>query len=131
MVGDPVGDFLARIRNAGALRRAEVTMPYSRLRAAIAEALVAEGYLTAAEKRGKKVKQTLVVELAYREDGTHAITGARRLSTPGRRLYISADKIVPVKFGRGALVLSTPRGILTGAAARRACVGGEQLFTIW
>ena len=131
MVNDPVGDLVARIRNAGALGRAAVSMPHSSFQAAVADALVSAGYLKSAAKRSKKGRKTLDVELVYREDGSHAISGAKRLSKPSRRLYIASADIFPVKFGRGSLILSTPQGVLTGEEARRRRVGGEQLFIIW
>ena len=130
MVSDPVGDFVVQIRNAGAVRKEQVSLPYSKLKAAIADTLVEAGYLKSAAKRGKKIKKTLDVELAY-EGAAHRIRGVRRLSKPGRRMYLGADDIHPVKFGNGTLILSTPAGIMTGEAARKQRVGGEQLFIIW
>lgn len=134
MVNDPVGDFVVQIMNAGAVRKDVVSVPYSKLKAAIAEKLIEIGYLKSAAKHGKKVKKTLEVELLYKrnEQGTeHAIRGVKRISKPGRRLYIGASEIHAVKFGTGKLVLSTPAGIVTGEEARKHRVGGEQLFIIW
>lgn len=130
MVSDPVGDFVIQLMNAGAVRKESVSLPYSKLKAAIADTLVAEGYLKAAAKRGKKVKKTLDVELAYEGDA-HMIRGVKRVSKPGRRMYVGAEEIHPIKFGQGKLILSTPKGILTGEQARKERVGGEQLFIIW
>lgn len=130
MVNDPVGDFITQLKNAGAVRKETVSVPYSKLKAAVADALVRSGYVTSAAKRGKKVRKTLDVELKY-ADGVHAIAGVKRVSKPGRRVYVGATDIHPVKFGAGALILSTPEGILTGEEARKKRVGGEQLFIIW
>ena len=130
MVSDPVGDFVVQIRNAGAVRKEQVSLPYSKLKAAIADTLVEAGYLKSAAKRGKKIKKTLDIELAY-EGVAHRIRGVRRLSKPGRRMYLGADDIHSVKFGKGTLILSTPAGIMTGEAARKQRVGGEQMFIIW
>lgn len=130
MVGDPIGDFITRLLNAGMVGHPRVEVPYSRLKHAIADALVAAGYLGSAKMRGKKVKKTLEVELLY-VDKKPRIRGAKRVSKPGRRLYAPASGIRTIKFGTGALVLSTPAGILTGADAKKANVGGEQLFEIW
>lgn len=130
MVSDPVGDFVVHLVNAGAVRKGSVSLPYSKLKAAIADTLVAEGYLKAAAKRGKKVQKTLDVELAY-ENGMSVIRGVKRVSKPGRRMYVGAEEIHPIKFGQGKLILSTPKGIVTGEQARRERVGGEQLFIIW
>lgn len=131
MVNDPVADFIIQIKNAGAVRKAEVCLPYSKLKHAIADKLVAEGYLKSAQKKGKKVKKTLEVELVYTESGAHRIRGVERISKPGRRMYTGTADIYPVKFGTGKIILSTPQGILTGEEARKENVGGEQLFKIW
>lgn len=130
MVNDPVGDFVAQIMNAGAVRKEAVSVPYSKLKHAIAHTLVGAGYLKSITKHGKKVKKTLDVELVYKDD-EHIIRGVKRLSKPGRRMYVGAGGIHPVKFGRGKLILSTPAGIVTGEEARKQRVGGEQLFIIW
>lgn len=131
MVGDPVGDFIVRLTNAGAVHKEIVSVPYSRLKHAIADKLKARGYITEATKQGKKVKKTLEVTLRYNADGSAFIRGVDRVSKPGRRLYVKSDAIYPVKFGKGMMVLSTPKGILAGDEARKEKVGGEQLFIIW
>lgn len=131
MVGDPVGDFIVRLTNAGAVRKDVVSVPYSRLKHAVADKLVEKGYVVSATKKGKKVKKTLDVELRYDENGKHYIRGVKRVSKPGRRVYSPVSEIHPVKFGKGSLILSTPQGILTGEEARANNTGGEQLFTIW
>jgi small subunit ribosomal protein S8 len=130
MVSDPIGDFINRLKNAGAVKKEQVEIPYSLMKHAVADKLVATGYLTSAKMQGKKVKKTLVVSLAY-EHGRSMIRDVKRISKPGRRLYASVHEIVPVKFGKGKLVLSTPEGILTGEEAKAKNVGGEQLFKIW
>ena len=131
MVGDPVGDFIVRLTNAGAVHKEAVSVPYSRLKHAIADKLVERGFLVSAKMHGKKVKKTLEVGLRYREDGSAFIRGVKRVSKPGRRLYTKSAEIYPVKFGKGLMVLSTPSGILAGDEARKQKVGGEQLFIIW
>jgi small subunit ribosomal protein S8 len=130
MVSDPIGDFINRLKNAGAVKAQEVEVPYSILKHAVADALVASGFLKSAKMVGKKVKKSLVVELSY-ERGRSKITDVKRISKPGRRLYASVHEIKPVKFGKGKLILSTPKGILTGEQAKADNVGGEQLFKIW
>jgi small subunit ribosomal protein S8 len=87
--------------------------------------------LKAIEKKGKKVKKTLDVTLAYDAAGNPKINGVKRVSKPGRRMYRSVHEIVPVRYGHGALVLSTPKGILIDKEARKENVGGEALFEIW
>ncbi len=132
MVGDPIGDLIVRIKNAGAVGHERVVLPYSNLKMAIAEKLKSAGYVSDVATHGKKtVGQTLAIVLAYNEDGTHKITGATRVSKPGRRMYVSVAKMHPVRYGKGALILSTSKGILTDTEAREQKVGGEALFKIW
>lgn len=131
MVGDPVGDFIIQLKNASAVKKDVVALPYSKMKHAVAEELQKHGYVKAVEKRGKKVKKTLEVTLQYDENGVPAIHGVLRVSKPGRRMYASVSEIHPVKYGKGKLILSTPAGILTGEDARKQNVGGEQLFKIW
>ncbi len=120
-----------RLKNAGAVSHRQVSVPYSKLKHAVADKLIEAGFLSTAQKRGKKVKKTLEVELKYTVDGGHVIRGVKRISKPGRRLYTATGGIYPVKFGQGKIILSTPLGILTGEEARTKNVGGEQLFIIW
>lgn len=131
MVGDTVGDFIIRLKNAGAVNKNTVSVPYSKLRHSIADKLVEAGYLVAAGTKGKEVQtKTLEVTLKY-ENGAHRINGVKRVSKPGRRLYTKVADLHPIKFGRGHLILSTPAGILTNEEAQEKKVGGEQLFIIW
>ncbi len=111
MVNDPVGDFIIQLKNAGMVRKQTVSIPYSKLKHAIAEKLVASGYVTEAIKRGKKVKKTLDVVLKYDAQGVHQIQGVKRVSKPGRRLYVAVAEIFPVKFGKGKRIISTPLGL--------------------
>jgi len=127
---DTIGDFIVRLKNAGAVGHKEVHMPHSKMKEAIANKLTEAGYLTSVMVDGKDVKKTLVVSLKY-DNGQHAIVDVKRVSKPGRRLYAKVEEIYPVKFGKGHLILSTPKGILTDKEAREAKVGGEQLFKIW
>ena len=131
MVGDVVGDFIIRLKNAGAVKKGTISVPYSKLRHAVADKLVDAGYLASVGTTGEKVQEkTLEVTLSY-VDGTHRIHGVKRISKPGRRLYTKVSDIHPVKFGQGHMILSTPAGIVTGEEAREKKVGGEQLFIIW
>ena len=131
MVTDPVGDFIVRLTNAGAVKHTAVSVPFSSFKLAIAEKLMDAGYITAIEKKGKKVKKTLDVTLKYDAQGKHVIQGVRRISKPGRRMYKRAGEIIPVKYGKGALILSTPKGVMTDKECRKEKVGGEALFEIW
>ncbi len=131
MVNDPIGDFIIQLKNAGMVRKSTVSIPYSKLKNAVADKLVDAGFVAGATKHGKKVKKTLDITLKYTAEGTHQIQGVQRVSKPGRRLYLSVSEIFPVKFGRGKRILSTPAGILTGEEAKEKNVGGEELFIIW
>jgi small subunit ribosomal protein S8 len=130
MVGDTIGDFIIRLKNAGVVGHKTVSAPYSKLRHAIADKLVEAGYIEAAAAKGKAAEKTLEITLKY-EGGAHRISGVKRISKPGRRLYAKVESIHPVKFGKGHLILSTPAGILTNVEAKAKNVGGEQLFLIW
>jgi small subunit ribosomal protein S8 len=131
MVGDTIGDFIIRLKNAGAVKKATVSVPYSKLRHSIANKLVQAGYITSATETGKLVQnKQLEITLSY-ENGAHRINGVKRVSKPGRRLYTKVADLHPVKFGKGHLILSTPAGILTNDEAKEKQMGGEQLFIIW
>ena len=98
---------------------------------AVAEKLKDAGFVTAVEKKGKKIKKTLDVTLKYDESGKHVIQDVKRISKPGRRMYKGVLDIHSVRYGHGALILSTPKGIKTDKEARKEMVGGEALFEIW
>ena len=131
MITDPVGDMINRIKNAGAVKAASVDIPHSLLKYAIAEKLKEHGYVKAVEKCGRKVRKLISISIAYNDNGAPRVRGVKRISKPGRRMYASVKDIVPIKYGYGASVLSTPKGVLTGAEARKEKVGGEMLFHIW
>ena len=131
MVTDPIADLIIRLKNAGAVKKQSVSIPFSMLKMAVAEKLKDAGYVKAVEKKGKKVRKTLEVVLQYDEGGKHIIDGVKRISKPGRRVYKAVREIRPVRYGHGALILSTPKGIKTDAEARKEKVGGEALFEIW
>lgn len=131
MVGDTIGDLIIRLKNAGVVKKETVSVPYSKLRHAVLNKLVDAGYIAAANTKGKKVQEkTLEVTLSY-VNGEHRISGVKRISKPGRRLYTKVADIHSVKFGKGHMILSTPAGILTNDEAREKKIGGEQLFIIW
>jgi small subunit ribosomal protein S8 len=131
MVTDVIGDFIIRLQNAGAIGKASASIPYSAFKMAVAEKLKDAGYVKGVEKKGKKVRKTLDVVLKYDDGGAHAIQGVKRISKPGRRMYKSVLEIHPVRYGQGALILSTPKGVMTDKEARKEKVGGEALFEIW
>ena len=131
MITDPVGDLIIRLTNAGAVKKQTVSVPFSNFKFAIAEKLKDMGLVKQVEKKGKKVKKTIDITLKYEESGKALIKGVKRVSKPGRRLYTPAQKITSVKHGFGLMILSTPKGILTGDEAKKENVGGETMFAIW
>lgn len=130
MVTNPVGDFIIQLKNAGAVNKECVVLPYSKFKFAVAQKLEEKGYIKSVNKRGKKTKKSIEIELIYIE-GKPKIHGVSRISKPSKRIYRSVSHIRPVKYGKGSLILSTPKGILTGEEARKENVGGEALFSIW
>lgn len=101
------------------------------MKEAIALTLSKSGFVGAVSHDGSGIKKTLTIELKYDKDGKPVIRGVKRLSKPGRRLYAGVKEINPVKYGKGIMVLSTPRGILVDSEARKLRSGGETLFTMW
>jgi small subunit ribosomal protein S8 len=130
MVSDAIGDLIIQLKNAGMVGKKQVELPYSKLRHAVAAKLAAAGYVGDVKEQGKKVGKTLSIGLVY-NGGSHRISGVKRISKPGRRLYTKVANIHKVKFGKGHLIVSTPLGILTGEEAKEKQVGGEELFIIW
>ena len=129
MVTDRVGDFIIRLKNAGAIGKTSVVVPASKHVEEIAHKLKSLGFVAGVEK--SKLPYHFEVTLAYDERGTHKIHGVKRVSKPGRRLYAGSKEAHSVKNGVGARLLSTPKGILSDREARRERVGGEDLFQIW
>jgi small subunit ribosomal protein S8 len=127
---DPIADMLVNIKNAGNAGKAFAVVPFSNMKEAIAAALFKHGYIASYAKKGKKVSKTLEVGIAY-EGKKPLVINAARVSKPSRRSYIKAADIRPIRNGYGLMILSTPKGIMTGDEARRAQVGGETLFKIW
>jgi small subunit ribosomal protein S8 len=128
---DPISDFLTRLRNASKAKLEQCVVPHSNLKASIAEILKNEGYVSgtseAADDRGHK---TLIVQMKY-VDGSPAITGLNRASTPGRRLYFGYDDIPRVLNGLGISILSTSQGLMKDADCRRNKAGGELICNVW
>ena len=128
-MNDPIADMLTRIRNAQAVRKKTVAMPASRIKAAIAAVLKEEGYILNFRENGEGAENELVLELKYM-DGLGVIDQLRRVSKPGRRLYFGADDLPRVQDGLGIAVVSTSRGVMSDARARREGHGGEILCTV-
>ena len=130
-VSDPIGDMLARIRNAQMARHSYVLMPSSRLKKAVADLLVSEGYVKKAEIVPGESYPQLRLDLKYDRDKKPVITNLKRVSKPGRRIYSGKQEIPWVLSGVGIAILSTSKGVVTDRQARRMGVGGEVLCYIW
>jgi small subunit ribosomal protein S8 len=130
-VNDPIGDMLARIRNAQMARHAYVDMPSSNMKRAVAEILAGEGYVGKVETMDDGAFKTLRLHLKYDDKRKPYITDLKRISKPGRRIYRGKDDIPWVLSGVGVAILSTSRGIVTDRQARRLGVGGEVLAYVW
>jgi len=129
MMTDPIADMLTRIRNGALVHKRDVSVPFSKLKLAIAHILVKEGYVAKAEVT-KETPSFIVVTLKY-ENGQSNIQSLKRVSTPGHRKYVKSSEIGHVLNGMGIAILSTPRGILTGKEAKDAKVGGELLCEVY
>ncbi|RME22663.1 MAG: 30S ribosomal protein S8 [Deltaproteobacteria bacterium] len=128
---DPIADLLTRIRNAAMAGKEEVSVPASNIKLRMAEILKEEGYLADVTKVPDRRQGILVLKLKYDENGKPIIRELKRMSKPGRRVYVSVDEIPKVRNGLGVALLSTSRGIMTDAQARKERVGGELLATVW
>ncbi len=127
---DPISDMIIRIKNASDSKKESVVFPYSKMKLAILDTLMKSGFVVSFGKKGKKVVKFIEVVLAY-ENGEPKIHGVQRISKTSKRVYQKAKDIRSVRNGFGALILSTPKGIITDKMARTDKVGGEALFKIW
>ena len=127
---DNISNMIIQMKNAGNVGHERVLIPYSKLKASIAEALKKEGFVKSTETETKKGKKMLAVDL-FIENRVPKIKGVQRISKPSKRIYKKATEIRAVKNGYGALILSTSQGIMTGREAKKASLGGEALFSIW
>ena len=127
---DTIGDFLTSIRNASQANKASITVQWSRLREGVANILVDAGYVASARKAEREGLPVLEVTLKY-VAGVPAITSIERISTPGRRIYAGYSSVPKVIGGMGVSILTTSRGVMTDAEARRQKVGGELLAKVW
>ena len=130
-ITDPIADMLTRIRNAGAARHATVEIPASSMKKAIAQILLDEGYIKAFEVIENGTQGTIKVTLKYSANKEKAISGLRRVSKPGLRVYAGADELPRVLHGLGIAIVSTSKGVMTDKAARAQHIGGEVLAFVW
>jgi small subunit ribosomal protein S8 len=131
MMTDPIADMLSRIRNANTAYKEEVEIPASRLKEEVARVLAREGYVQGFRLEGEEPKRRIVVEMKYGPDRERTISGLKRVSRPGRRVYADRDHLPRVLGGLGVSILSTSRGLLTDRQAARRGVGGEVLCQVW
>jgi len=131
VVTDPIADMLTRIRNANQMRYKEVAMPNSKLKYDIAKILKEEGYIQSYKIEKNNVQNKLILTLRYGEKKERVITGLKRISKPGLRVYAKAEEIPMVLNGLGIAIISTTKGIMTDKKARKEKTGGEVLAYIW
>lgn len=128
---DPIADMLTRLRNANRAQHDSVSMPYSKLKSNIAEILKREGYISGWNVEAAAVGQTLTIELKYSASRERALSGVRRVSKPGLRVYAKSTNLPKVLGGLGVAILSTSSGLLTDKQAAEKGVGGEVLAYVW
>ena len=127
---DPIADLLTRIRNAVMVGKNEITVPSSKIKVTVAQQLKKAGYVTGVKVESAKPRDILVVTI--NELGANStINEIKRLSKPGRRVYVSADEIPKVKSGRGIVLVSTSKGVITGVEAKKQRIGGELLLSVY
>lgn len=130
MMTDPIADMLTRIRNANQLCYASVSMPSSKMKVEIARILLDEGFISDFKVEGD-VKKTLSISLKYTSNGTRVISGLKKISKPGLRVNVKADKLPRVLGGLGVAIISTSKGVVSDKTARTLGVGGEVLAYVW
>ncbi len=128
---DPIADMLTRIRNANLAFKDEVEIPASRLKEQVARLLAKEGYVSGYRMEGEAPKRHLVVEMKYGPERERTISGLKRVSRPGRRVYADRENLPRVLGGLGVAILSTSQGLMTDRQAARRGIGGEVLCQVW
>lgn len=128
---DSVSDMLIRIKNASAVKKDAVVVPYSKFKMAIANILEKEGYIKKAEHKGKKAKKFIEILLSYDESKNPKIFGVKRVSKSSVRIYKKSNALAPYAKKKGIVILTTPKGLLTAREAKNQKIGGEVLCHIW
>lgn len=127
---DPIADMLTRIRNANQMRHETVTMPHSKLKVEVARLLEEEGFIKGYKVDGE-IKKNIIVELKYGRSNERVITGIKRVSKPGLRVYTKSESLPRVLNGLGLAIISTPKGVMSEKQARKENVGGEVIAYVW
>ena len=130
MITDPIADMLTRIRNANQMRYKEVEVPASKMKNEIARILKSEGFIVDYKVKKNNIQDILVLSLKY-VDKERVITGLKRISKPGLRVYVKAEEVPSVLNGLGIAIISTSKGVMTDKEARKNSLGGEVLAYIW
>ena len=130
-VTDPIADLLTRIRNANQMRYNEVVVPSSKVKLEIVSILKEEGYIADYKVENDDVQGTIVITLKYGKNKERVISGLKRISKPGLRVYAKAEEIPTVLNGLGIAIVSTSKGVMTGKEARKENLGGEVLAYVW
>ena len=127
---DPISDMLTRIRNAQAVQKPDVSIPFSKIKFQIAKILEKAEFIKSAEKKGRGIAKNVKIVLKY-ENRAPVITGLKRISKPGQRIYLSSKQIRPIRNGFGISIISTSKGLMMGKQARKKKLGGEAVCEIW
>lgn len=130
MYTDPISDMLTRIRNALAASKQDLVMPYSKFKHSLAKVLLEEGFLAGVNELPGRIKM-LQINLKYDQSGNPVISGVKRVSTPGQRIYMPVTKIPRTNGGFGVTVVSTSKGLVTDKRARKDRIGGEVICQVW
>lgn len=131
-MSDKTADMLTQIRNAQAISLQKIEVPFSNFKYEVAKILAKQGFVKSIDKKGRGIKKVIEIELKYREkDKKPAISGLKKVSKPGRRIYKPTKKIGKVRGGHGMSIISTPKGLKTGEQAKREKLGGEVICEIW
>lgn len=131
VVTDTIADMLTRIRNANVMRYETVSVPSSKMNRSIADILVKEGYIESYKKENKENEEFIILSLKYGKRKERVITGLKRISKPGLRVYAKKDEVPKVLNGLGIAIISTSKGLMTDKEARKESLGGEVLAYIW
>ncbi|NLL44376.1 MAG: 30S ribosomal protein S8 [Mollicutes bacterium] len=131
VVTDPIADMLTRIRNANQMRYKDVEVPASKLKIEIARILKEEGFIADYKVKKQKIQDSIILILKYGQNKERVITGLKRISKPGLRVYVKAEEVPKVLNGLGIAIISTSKGIMTDKQARKEKLGGEVLAYVW
>jgi len=128
---DPLANFFSQIKNAQMVNRETLKVPYTKLKLAVAELLVKTGYLESIEKQGREVSRRMLVVKLKQNQGRFVISGIKKISKLGQRVYLPHKKIWPVKSSYGLAIISTSKGLMTNQEARKQGLGGEVICEVW